>query len=40
MIPDVGICLQYMQNEAAQNIWFLLFISAISAHIELAADTK
>jgi len=34
----VGICLQYMQNETVQDIWFLLFISAIKTHLRLVGD--
>jgi hypothetical protein len=31
-------CLQYMQKSEAQDIWFLLLISAIKAHLRLVRD--
>ena len=34
-----GIRLHYLPNERAQDIWFLLLISAIKAHLRLVGDT-
>jgi hypothetical protein len=33
------IRLQYMQNPKPQDIWFLLLISAIKAHLRLGDNT-
>ena len=34
------IRLQYLQNERAQDTWFLLLISAIVAHLRLVEEIK
>jgi hypothetical protein len=38
-IARVWIRLQYLQNERAQDTWFLLLISVIVAHLRLVGES-